>query len=696
MADRSALARATESTDSPTPGYLYIDIAKSVSVSPIACKDTITYLIRRLQSNKNHNVKFKCLKVITKTAEKCALFKREIVCNNEAMSAIKNHLNYSGVPDPVRGDEMYNRVRGAAKDCLDMVYSDSKSESMGGSGFSGPSMSMGGNERRMEGIGNPMFSDPRQDQSKGVGNMTVGEVAQTVGETFIGMIRDPLAKGVEKGMVPARFAPPGSKELSDRTGGEWNMASNRGPNAIDPNRNYNSGPNAIDPNRNYHKERDGTYYRAKDTSAFQWAQGGGSVSSSAVRGGVGGAWAQPSVASQARSAAHNDVAPMGNVGAAASDGTYEKNLIQELCPPGGLKAEPPSDKLASFAGSLSSLDPDLICPALLDCLEDGQPWMMKAKALCVMETALKASSATAQPYADFFHACLVEFEPLAAHPRQAIKDPARRVLHLLGVQSAPTQRMPSAPPPPPPQSHAPPPPEPVADLLDFGEDVSAPPIQDKPDNLFGGLEVRAEEPSAPPPVAPPVPPPPPPVEPTSTMFADLSIKDNTPTPPTAPSGFSFLNNAAPEPTPAPELTSSITSNGTTPAPAYNELLDLSIATETPKQTPKTFDPLLSNQPTSPNKMMQYQQQMMMPQYNYNPNYNIQMQMAMQQQMRIMMPSTIQGMPSPIQGQHKNIMIGAGNAARQSNISFINEESNKKKEQQLKSFDFVKDAMKSAK
>ena len=39
----------------------------------------------------------------------------------------------------------------------------------------------------MEGIGNPMYSDPRSDRSKGVGNMTVGEVAQTVGETIVGM-----------------------------------------------------------------------------------------------------------------------------------------------------------------------------------------------------------------------------------------------------------------------------------------------------------------------------------------------------------------------------------------------------------------------------------------------------------------------------------------------------------------------------
>ena len=31
MANRSALARATDSSDAPTPGYLYLDIAKNAA-----------------------------------------------------------------------------------------------------------------------------------------------------------------------------------------------------------------------------------------------------------------------------------------------------------------------------------------------------------------------------------------------------------------------------------------------------------------------------------------------------------------------------------------------------------------------------------------------------------------------------------------------------------------------------------------
>ena len=125
------------------------------------------------------------------------------------------------------------------------------------------------------------------------------------------------------------------------------MASNRGPNA------FGSG------------------------GSTEYSRGTGNVSS-----GVGGSWAAPSssVSSQARvpygsspamSNANPVVSLAGPTGGAVSDGSYEKNLIQELCPPGGRKAEPPSDKLAAFTQAIPSLNPDLVCPALLDALEDG-------------------------------------------------------------------------------------------------------------------------------------------------------------------------------------------------------------------------------------------------------------------------------------------------------------------------------------
>lgn len=195
MADRTSLSRATESSDAPTPGYLFLDIARGAASSPIGCRETAQYLIRRLQNKQNHNIKFKCLKVIQKTAESPLTrgqFKREIVQDPSAISTIKDALQFRGPPDPVRGDAIYEKVRVAAKDCLDAVYSDNPSSEMtvgsshnaglaggissnygqsahsaapyggmgapvgGGMGATGGMGAMGA--RKMEGIGNPMVS----------------------------------------------------------------------------------------------------------------------------------------------------------------------------------------------------------------------------------------------------------------------------------------------------------------------------------------------------------------------------------------------------------------------------------------------------------------------------------------------------------------------------------------------------------
>jgi hypothetical protein len=207
MADRSLLARATESTQAPTPGYLYMDIAKNVASSPMACTEVATYLTRRLSSKNNANVKFKCLKVIAKIAESPITkgqFKRNLAQDSQAMGCIKEALQYRGPPDPARGDEPYAKVRAAAKEALDAVYSDSPTSTSSSADYGGGvGMNMsgggggGGGPRRMEGIGNPMFKDPRLEQQPGNANLpSTGEFLKEAGSTIVGMIRDPLARNV--------------------------------------------------------------------------------------------------------------------------------------------------------------------------------------------------------------------------------------------------------------------------------------------------------------------------------------------------------------------------------------------------------------------------------------------------------------------------------------------------------------------
>jgi hypothetical protein len=234
--DRTLLARATEQSDAPTPGYMYLDIAKNAASNPSTCAEIGQYLTRRLASKQNHNVKFKCLKVISKTAASPYLrgqFKRSLSQDPSAVAAIKDALQFRGNPDPVRGDEPYQRVRTAAKEALDAIYSDTPADQAnGGAPFAtsvstnygaSPNQQYGGNPgaasggssypgssgRRMEGIGNPMFKDHRlEPQQQGIGNLSVNEMVREARETVVGMIKDPLARGIDAQVQNHRGAVP--------------------------------------------------------------------------------------------------------------------------------------------------------------------------------------------------------------------------------------------------------------------------------------------------------------------------------------------------------------------------------------------------------------------------------------------------------------------------------------------------------
>ena len=240
--DKAALSRATDPSAAPTPGYLYNDIAKTLS-SPVACVETVTFLLSRLAKNNPH-VKKKCLKVLAKGAVAPAsrgMLKRAVAQNPAAVTAIKEALNWRGNPDPVHGDRYHEEVREAARECLEAVYSDAgegggaggASGGMGGGGqlqgggmqglgggggygrggggygapthtatgigshVSGSPVSARTSAGGMQGIGSPMYADPRLQQGSGGTAAKLGSLASNVGGAVLDMIKDPLAKNVE-------------------------------------------------------------------------------------------------------------------------------------------------------------------------------------------------------------------------------------------------------------------------------------------------------------------------------------------------------------------------------------------------------------------------------------------------------------------------------------------------------------------
>lgn len=518
------LARATEGTAAPTPGYLYADLAKGCLANPSACADTARYLTGRLASKSNPHIKTKCLKVMAKLCESVRSFGRTVSQDPRGVSAIKEAIGFRGNPDPVHGDTYNEAVRTAARECLEAVYTErndynsagSSSGAMTGIGSAGgggyqpqqqqqqqhysqPAGAYNGQPSRMQGIGNPMYANQPHHSHGSAGGAGAGKgigVLKEAGEVIVGMIRDPLARNTDAGMQPPRHGhselpgysgpqyggspPPGQQQLSQQTGGQWNMATNRGPTAI---------------------QNDEYYKAAKQTPNYQWAANGGN-GSSATAGQVGGSWASasaapaPSWGSPQPAYTGATAAPSAPAPVTQSDGSYERQLILELCPPGGMKPVPPPDKLENFKRAVPSLNADLICPVILDCIEDGQPWVIRAKALGVMEVAVAHSPACLS----FMQHNADEIAPLGSHSRPAVRDPARRVLELLGVPSN--------------GAHAAAPvaaaAAPQADLLGFDE--PAPPVQAPPaqapapaSDMFGGMQVKNKAP-APPQVAP-VPPP---------------------------------------------------------------------------------------------------------------------------------------------------------------------------------------------
>ncbi|KAL3817053.1 hypothetical protein ACHAXA_000103 [Cyclostephanos tholiformis] len=818
--DRSALARATDPSSAPTPGYLYNDIGKSLT-SPQVCIDTLAYLLSRL-SKANPHIKRKSLKVLSKICAHPAsrgMMKRTVVQNPAAISCIKEAISYRGTMDAVTGDQYNIEVREAAKECLDAVYSDAgetsmttavgmgATASMTGGGL-GMGMGMGGNSNpygaspagnhdsnsqassrssTMQGIGNPMFADPRLSQ-RNAPSGTLGaftELASNVGGAMLEMIKDPLARNVDPSTIgrgggvggvggynpnarPDPYAqnPPGRNNITMQTGGQWTMASNRGPNAI------GVGGAAAAPTSSNGTHLDSEYYKARNAQgggqAFSWAatgggggggaSPGGAVASpppSAATSGVGGSWATaptpaPTSATNVAAMARQPPATTAN-GVASAVPVYERNMILELCPPGGMKAEPPRDKLDDFARAMPSLNPDVVCPALLDALEEGNPWIMRAKALCVIETALRVEAERTMtagggmtPYTDFFHACSAEIEPLANHARVSVKAPARRVLMALGVDGATNAgasadatvvaQAPVAPPPnlldfdepsvldgatafPPPSSPPPPPPP------------AAPPVPPQASeggtggSLFSGLNTKATSaPAASASIAP------------SPTLADFPSTSSSSQPqddllcvtgaeasvPTAGGFNDLFGNMSVKSTEA--SVDSATSNAPNSAPANVAPATLSgsgfgfmnATTASPglPSPTKQFDPLLGlgmpvpnsniSNFTPNNTFMAPSPNIAQMQLAYQQNMIMMQQMQMQQQVNngllrgapLAMPNmSPQTSGKPIMGANYMRQVPGVSGEKLSSFSFLAQEPKKK---EIKSFDFVMDAMKSEK
>ncbi len=443
------LNEATSADDAPTPGYLLADISKQTLANYTACVQLQEFLASRVKKD-NHNVKFKCLVIVKHVCRTGRPeFKKEMGRN---IDAIKECLQYRGPPDPLRGDEIYKRVRDAAKEAIDAIYdsqmptttssvaASNRIQGMGGgyiedttskpktnssifnsvsnvlgnfrndtdssyTGHAGATSSfVGGNNSNnnesyrdnasynkgsgaaygtstmsssgMVGLGNPNFKDPREEKS-------FLERAQESAATMVSSLSSKM-NSLNVDNTSKKFDSPDAG---------FGYVTNRGTNAYGPTNQYSTG------------------YGSQQPSST-WSSTGANTTITGTN--------------------NNESIGIGKAGNAASDGEYERGLIEALCEPAGLKPVPPEDKLQAFLVSVITLSPEVVGNCLLDVL-NSESWQSRSKALQVIQSIGKSRGCS--KFIDWFTSNAADdLLALLSDSKSSVRQQAEKTLKILKIE----------------------------------------------------------------------------------------------------------------------------------------------------------------------------------------------------------------------------------------------------------------------
>ncbi|CAO2646344.1 AP-4 complex accessory subunit Tepsin [Lemmus lemmus] len=115
------LLKGTSDDDIPCPGYLFEEIAKISHESLGSSQCLLEYLLNRLHSSSGH-VKLKVLKILLYLCGHGSSSFLLILRRNSAL--IQEATAFSGPPDPLHGNSLYQKVRAAAQDLGSTLFSD--------------------------------------------------------------------------------------------------------------------------------------------------------------------------------------------------------------------------------------------------------------------------------------------------------------------------------------------------------------------------------------------------------------------------------------------------------------------------------------------------------------------------------------------------------------------------------------------
>ena len=414
------MAKATYPDDTPTPGYLLTDIAKLTVANYTASVQLIEFLVARIKKD-NHNIKFKCLQLIRHVCRAGRPdFKREMGRNIDVVKECLQyrgegsihtssypplisqpypppvHLIYNpGPPDPLTGDKMYERVRLAAKEAIEAIF-DSQMP---------VTSSALQQSNHMGGIGGGYVDDTgSSSNNQNISSKILNSVSNTISilrnDTDAQYTGHPGAAGSFSGGETYAYNPHSSSSSAYGGGNSYMTGIGNAPYSSDSGESFIGRAAAkladtitnlatIDPitKRSIHDTGDFGYTTNRGPNAYNSAYNpstsSGGPKTSVWQSAAAAAAAAPTPASSASPGSY------GRAGAAASDGTYERGIIEALCDPSGLKAVPQEDKLQAFLGSVTTLSPDVVGGCLGELL-NADAWQARSKALQVIHAIAKA------------------------------------------------------------------------------------------------------------------------------------------------------------------------------------------------------------------------------------------------------------------------------------------------------------------
>ncbi|GBG32504.1 AP-4 complex accessory subunit Tepsin [Hondaea fermentalgiana] len=403
--NRTTLAKATSTEDSPTPGYLYGEVAKMTFEGADVTNKVCKYLVDRLK-RKEPVVKHKVLLIIKQVCRRGDGSFRRAIQAGPNIGEVKACLQFTGPADPLKGDQPYRAVREAAKEALEAIFDNSTEitssnsalarriqgygassapsgggstdasshydvaarsngvtaarysnggSTAGGSGGYGGMVNMTSSGPQYQGIGNPNFKDPR-NQPKG----------------FMDRVKDRIEEYSDKA----------SKSGAAAGIQQWLGSDKRGTPPRHDSGSY-AGPSAGGGAGGYTGS-----YTGPSSGGFA---GSGQTASSFGAAGHAGPWGGNSMSSGHTNSPSQQRTDNSSGGASGtvSDGRYERSLVDGLCGRGGVRPVPSREKLSAFLTACKTLDAQVVMPILYEKLASAE-WKVQHKALCVCEALVQA------------------------------------------------------------------------------------------------------------------------------------------------------------------------------------------------------------------------------------------------------------------------------------------------------------------